>query len=86
MTRGVLLDLAGVIYDGGTAIPGGVDAVTRLRRAGLSIRFVSNTTRSSKQRVLDHLAAIGLIGEVLAEHFPRDAADRNEIPDKLIEL
>ena len=32
------------------------------------------------------VAAIGLIGEVLAEHFPRDAADRNEIPDKLIEL
>ena len=32
------------------------------------------------------VAAIGLIGEVLAQHFPRDAADRNEIPDKLIEL
>lgn len=32
------------------------------------------------------VAAIGLIGGVLAEHFPRDAADKNEIPDKLIEL
>jgi len=32
------------------------------------------------------VAAIGMIGEVLAQHFPRDAADRNEIPDKLIEL
>ncbi len=32
------------------------------------------------------IAAIGLIGAVLAEHFPRDAADKNEIPDKLIEL
>ena len=32
------------------------------------------------------IAAIGLIGAVLAEHFPRDSADRNEIPDKLIEL
>ncbi len=32
------------------------------------------------------VAAIGLIGTVLAEHFPRDAADVNEIPDKLIEL
>lgn len=32
------------------------------------------------------VAAIGLIGSVLAEHFPRDAADKNEIPDKLIEL
>jgi putative membrane protein len=32
------------------------------------------------------VAAIGLIGGVLASHFPRDAADKNEIPDKLIEL
>ncbi|TIL61773.1 MAG: TIGR01458 family HAD-type hydrolase, partial [Mesorhizobium sp.] len=60
MTRGVLLDLAGVIYDGETAIPGGIDAVTRLRQAGLAIRFISNTTRSSKQSVLEHLQAMGL--------------------------
>ncbi len=32
------------------------------------------------------VSAIGIIGAVLAEHFPRDAADKNEIPDKLIEL
>ena len=32
------------------------------------------------------VAAIEDIGEVLSEHFPRSAEDRNEIPDKLIEL
>jgi len=32
------------------------------------------------------VAAIGKVGEVLHEHFPRSAADANEIPDKLIEL
>lgn len=32
------------------------------------------------------VAAIEDIGVVLAEHFPRSAEDRNEIPDKLIEL
>ena len=32
------------------------------------------------------VAAVSLIGAVLAEHFPRDSADMNEIPDKLIEL
>jgi putative membrane protein len=32
------------------------------------------------------VAAIERVGEVLAEHFPRSAADTNEIPDKLIEL
>ena len=31
-------------------------------------------------------AAVGLIGAVLAEHFPKDGGDTNEIPDKLIEL
>ncbi|RWN29850.1 TIGR01458 family HAD-type hydrolase [Mesorhizobium sp.] len=60
MTRGVLLDLAGVIYDDETAISGGIDAVARLRQAGLAVRFVSNTTRSSKQGVLERLEAMGL--------------------------
>ena len=32
------------------------------------------------------VAAVALIGEVLAEHFPKDGDDVNEIPDKLIEL
>lgn len=32
------------------------------------------------------VAAVGLIGGVLAEHFPKDGHDHNEIPDKLIEL
>jgi len=38
-------------------------------------------------RVADGMvAAIEQIGVVLAEHFPRAPDDRNEIPDKLIEL
>jgi putative membrane protein len=32
------------------------------------------------------VAAVRIVGEVLAEHFPRSATDTNEIPDKLIEL
>jgi putative membrane protein len=32
------------------------------------------------------IAAIEDIGVVLSEHFPRSAEDKNEIPDKLIEL
>jgi putative membrane protein len=31
-------------------------------------------------------AAVGLIGAVLSQHFPKSAGDTNEIPDKLIEL
>ena len=38
-------------------------------------------------RIADGMvAAIEQVGVVLAEHFPRSAADTNEIPDKLIEL
>jgi putative membrane protein len=32
------------------------------------------------------VAAVGLIGDVLATHFPKSSTDTNEIPDKLIEL
>jgi putative membrane protein len=32
------------------------------------------------------IAAVGIIGGVLAEHFPKSNEDTNEIPDKLIEL
>ncbi|MBA3667341.1 MAG: hypothetical protein H0W65_06430 [Sphingomonas sp.] len=32
------------------------------------------------------VAAVALIGEVLATHFPKSGEDTNEIPDKLIEL
>ncbi|WP_394886979.1 TIGR01458 family HAD-type hydrolase [Mesorhizobium sp. AaZ16] len=60
MISGVLLDLAGVIYDGDRAIPGAVDAVVRLREAGLPLRFVSNTTRSTRRTVLDRLAGFGI--------------------------
>jgi HAD superfamily hydrolase (TIGR01458 family) len=60
MISGVLLDLAGVIYDGGRAIPGAVDAVVRLREARLPLRFVSNTTRSTRRAVLDRLAGFGI--------------------------
>jgi HAD superfamily hydrolase (TIGR01458 family) len=56
----VLLDLAGVIYDGENLIAGARAAVTRLHEAGVPIRFVSNTTRSRKQAILDRLDGFGL--------------------------
>jgi putative membrane protein len=31
-------------------------------------------------------SAVGEVGKVLAEHFPRSADDRNELPDRLIEI
>jgi HAD superfamily hydrolase (TIGR01458 family) len=60
MIRGVLLDLAGVIYDGDHALSGSIDAVAKLHQAGLNLRFVTNTTRSTKQTLLTRLAKLGL--------------------------
>ncbi|MGD9502492.1 MAG: TIGR01458 family HAD-type hydrolase [Methyloceanibacter sp.] len=60
MIRGVLLDLAGVIYDGDHALPGALAAIDRLRQAGLALRFVTNTTRMPKRKVLGRLAKFGL--------------------------
>ncbi len=60
MIRGVLLDLAGVIYEGDHALPGAVDAVARLRAGGLPLRFVTNTTRKTKQALLERLTQLGL--------------------------
>ena len=58
MITGVLLDLAGVIYEGERALPGAFDAVDRMRHAGLSLRFVTNTTRMTKHMVLQRLARL----------------------------
>ncbi|WP_244500060.1 TIGR01458 family HAD-type hydrolase [Methyloceanibacter superfactus] len=60
MIRGVLLDLAGVIYEGDHALPGAVDAVARLRAGGLPLRFITNTTRKTKHALLRRLTGLGL--------------------------
>jgi len=60
MTSGVLLDLSGVIYEGPRAIPGAPEAVSRLRKSGLPLRFVTNTTRSPKQAIIRRLAEFGV--------------------------
>ena len=59
MTQAVLLDLAGVLYDGDTAIPGSLDAVTRLREAGLEVRFLTNSTRKPRRSLMQRLTALG---------------------------
>jgi HAD superfamily hydrolase (TIGR01458 family) len=57
--RAVLIDLAGVLYVGDQAIPGAVDALARLRAAGLPLRFLTNTTRSPRQAIVDRLQRLG---------------------------
>lgn len=74
MIRGILLDLAGVIYDGDKPLPGALDAVARLRHSGLALRFVTNTTRMPKRKVLQRLAALGLDVAASELFTPAEAA------------
>ncbi len=60
MINGVLLDLSGVIYFGDHVYPGTVEALSRLREAGLPIRFLTNTTRTPKQAIIDRLDTMGV--------------------------
>ncbi len=56
----VLLDLGGVVYVGDEPIPGAVDAIARLRDAGIPLRFLTNTTRTPHGELLGMLRAMGL--------------------------
>lgn len=61
--RGVLLDLSGVLYVGDEAVPGAVEAVERLRSAGLGLRFLTNTTRKTRAQVREKLHRLGFAVE-----------------------
>ncbi len=60
MIKGVLLDVGGVVYVGDTALPGAVDAVAKLKAAGLPVRCVTNTTRTPLWGIVDRLRGMGL--------------------------
>jgi len=59
MIKAVLLDLSGVLYEGGQAIDGSAAAVARLRGAGLPVRFITNSTRDPRRVLLAKLAEMG---------------------------
>ena len=58
--RGVLLDLGGVVFYGQTLIEGALEAIDRLREAGLPVRYLTNTTRRSARRLTADMARMGL--------------------------
>jgi HAD superfamily hydrolase (TIGR01458 family) len=56
----LLIDLDGVLYVEEEPIAGAVEAVERLRRGGLALRFVTNTTAHSRAQTLAKLARLGV--------------------------
>ncbi len=59
MVDGVLLDLSGVLHVGTHALPGAAVALRRLRDSGLPLRFVTNTTRTSRRVIGENLRRLG---------------------------
>ena len=66
--RGCLLDLSGVLHVGSAPLPGACEALTRLRRLPLGLRFLTNTSRTPHAVLLAQMNRMGLeiaVGELL---------------------
>ncbi|MEQ8267157.1 MAG: TIGR01458 family HAD-type hydrolase [Parvibaculum sp.] len=56
---GLLLDVGGVLYQGGETLPGAVEAVRRLRERKTAFRLLTNTTRTTRATLAKKLAGMG---------------------------
>ncbi|MGP1716840.1 MAG: TIGR01458 family HAD-type hydrolase [Methylophilus sp.] len=57
--KAVLFDLDGVLYIGNQLIPGALAAVAQLRKAGIAVRFVTNTSTLSLASLQQKLNRLG---------------------------
>jgi len=94
---GVLFDLDGVVYQGDSLIPGAKKIINILRHKSIPMRFITNTTRMTKQNLLTKLESMGLtlkINEVFAaphaaiDYCKAKGYNRIElvVPDKKMEV
>lgn len=65
--QGCLLDLSGVLHVGSAPLPGAGEALTRLRRLPLGLRFLTNTSRTPHALLLAQLNSMGL--EIAADEL-----------------
>ncbi|MCM0080172.1 TIGR01458 family HAD-type hydrolase [Geomonas sp. Red32] len=59
MIKGVLLDLSGTIHLGPNPLPGAVAAVGSLEKRGIPVRFVTNTSRRTRDTLYRDLNEMG---------------------------
>ncbi|MCA8879936.1 MAG: TIGR01458 family HAD-type hydrolase [Rhodobacteraceae bacterium] len=79
--RGLLIDLAGVVWQGDAPIVGAAEAIRRLDAAGLPYRFVTNTTSSPHSRIAAKLERFGIKAGSGAVFTPASAA-RSYLTDR----
>jgi len=63
MIEALLLDLSGVLYDSDEIIPGALQAVERVQRSGLEVRFITNTSQKTREDLLHHLRTLEFVVE-----------------------
>ena len=59
MPQAVLLDISGVLYQDGIALPGSVQAVAALQAKGYPLRLVTNTSRLTAAEIHRQLTGMG---------------------------
>ena len=59
-SKGLLIDLEGVLYSDNNVIPGSVETINELRNQGLVLRFITNTTTIPRIKILKNLLNYGL--------------------------
>ncbi|GAA6028330.1 hypothetical protein JCM8097_006979 [Rhodosporidiobolus ruineniae] len=58
--RALLIDLSGTLHVGDVPIPGAAAAVKRLRKAGIIVRFVSNTSKEGRSSLMQKMKKMDL--------------------------
>lgn len=58
-----MLDLDGVVYVGGEAVPGAPQHLAKVRERAMRVAFVTNNSARSPERVAEHLRELGVEAE-----------------------
>ncbi len=73
-----MLDLDGVVYVGGAAVPGAPDHLARARAAGMRLAFITNNASRPPARVAEHLRELGV------EATPEDVVTSAQAAARLV--
>jgi 4-nitrophenyl phosphatase len=60
MTKHLILDLDGVVYNGEEPVPGAVDSIARLRQSGRTVSFCSNNSTRTREGFAAKLTSMGI--------------------------
>lgn len=71
----VVLDLDGTLYSSGEPIAGAAEAVAAIRKAGLALRFATNTFATAPEGILKRLADSGFAAEPEELVTPRNVLE-----------